>query len=222
MPRMSRHAAEVSVRDLESEMQTSLASGLTQVEAEKRIEEYGPNALPDEEPKPLWVLILEQFEDLLVRILLAAAMISLVLAVFEEDESEKLTAWIEPLVILLILIANATVGVCQERNADEAIKALMQLSASKAVVLRDGKERSIPAESLVPGDVVLCTNGDQVPADCRVCELRSTTIRTDQSTLTGESCSIIKVLYYIVLWLFVFMCSLFNLKPHKKNSTRKL
>ncbi|KAJ9462522.1 Calcium-transporting ATPase sarcoplasmic/endoplasmic reticulum type [Diplonema papillatum] len=192
MPQYMTTADKVSVDEVVRELKSSLSEGLTEKEAEARLEEYGKNGLPEEPPKPLIALILEQFEDLLVRILLGAAVVSFGLAFLEEDEDEKLTAYIEPCVILVILILNAGVGVWQERSADDAIKALMKLTASKAVVLREGKERPIPSEELVPGDVILCNNGDQVPADARVCELRSTTIRIDQSTLTGESYSIIK------------------------------
>ena len=98
-------------------------SGLTPDQFKKNLEKYGYNELPAEEGKSIWDLIVEQFEDLLVRILLLAACISFVLAWFEEGE-ETVTAFVEPLVILLILIANAVVGVWQERNAESAIEAL--------------------------------------------------------------------------------------------------
>ncbi|CAH1276982.1 ATP2A1 [Branchiostoma lanceolatum] len=88
------------------------ATGLTPAQVKVAQEKYGPNELPAEEGKPLWQLILEQFDDLLVKILLLAAIISFVLAFFEEDE-ESVTAFVEPFVILLILIANAIVGVWQ-------------------------------------------------------------------------------------------------------------
>eukprot|EP01064_Diplonema_japonicum_P023527 TRINITY_DN3395_c1_g1_i1.p1 TRINITY_DN3395_c1_g1~~TRINITY_DN3395_c1_g1_i1.p1 ORF type:complete len:1006 (+),score=295.38 TRINITY_DN3395_c1_g1_i1:1329-4346(+) len=186
------NASRLSTAVIESKFKTSLLVGLNEDEAATRLKKYGLNSLPEEPPKPLLKLILEQFEDLLVRILLMAAMVSLALAFFEDNEDEKLTAWIEPIVILVILILNAVVGIWQERNADDEIKALMKLSASKAVVLREGKEKTIPADQVVIGDIILCSSGDQVPADARVCELRSTTIRVDQSTLTGECYAIIK------------------------------
>eukprot|EP00659_Diplonema_papillatum_P019154 gene19154-29484_t len=172
--------------------QTNTTKGLTKEEAAARAAKYGPNSLPEEPPKPLWELILAQFEDVMVRLLLAAAVVSFLLAIFEDDEEEKLTAFIEPLVILAILTANATVGVVQELNADESLRALQKLTAPHCVVIRDGEQHNIDAADLVPGDVVLVSCGDQVPADVRIVEVLSTTIRVDQSTLTGESESIVK------------------------------
>merc|ERR1712076_236921 len=129
-------------------------------------------------------LIIEQFEDLLVRILLLAALISFVLALFEEGEEDHgiLTAFIEPLVILTILIANAIVGIWQEKNAESAIEALKEYEPSMAKVYRADR----------PGQVQQILSGDLVPADLRILEIKSTTLRIDQALLTGESVSVIK------------------------------
>jgi len=103
--------------------QVDLARGLTPAQHEANAKKYGKNSLPEPEKTPLWKLILEQFEDNLVRILLAAAIVSFLLALFEE-EHERAKAFIEPLVIVLILIANACVGVYQESSAEDAIEVL--------------------------------------------------------------------------------------------------
>ncbi|XP_023329437.1 calcium-transporting ATPase sarcoplasmic/endoplasmic reticulum type isoform X2 [Eurytemora carolleeae] len=162
----------------------------SQVEANKK--KYGLNELPVEEGKTLWELILEQFDDLLVKILLLAAIISFILAFFEDDDS--ITAFVEPFVILLILIANAIVGVWQNRNAESAIEALKEYEPEMGKVIRSDKDgvQKIKAVEMVPGDIVEISVGDKVPADFRLIKIYSTTLRIDQSILTGESVSVIK------------------------------
>jgi Ca2+ transporting ATPase len=167
--------------------------GLSTDQVKKNMEKYGPNELPAEEGKSLWQLVLEQFDDLLVKILLGAAVISFILAFFE-DGDESVTAFVEPFVILLILIANAIVGVWQERNAESAIEALKEYEPEIGKVIRLGKDgvQKIRAKEIVPGDIVEVSVGDKVPADIRIIQVLSTTLRIDQSILTGESVSVIK------------------------------
>ncbi|KAA0705818.1 Sarcoplasmic/endoplasmic reticulum calcium ATPase 1 [Triplophysa tibetana] len=169
------------------------STGLSPDQVKKNQAKYGFNELPAEEGKSIWELVMEQFEDLLVRILLLAACISFVLAWFEEGE-ETITAFVEPLVILLILIANAVVGVWQERNAESAIEALKEYEPEMGKVYRSDRKsvQMIKAREIVPGDIVEVSVGDKVPADIRITAIRSTTLRVDQSILTGESVSVIK------------------------------
>ncbi|KAJ5625970.1 hypothetical protein N7510_002279 [Penicillium lagena] len=165
-------------------------TGLSQDAVLSSRKRHGPNAIEEEPPTPLWELILEQFKDQLVLILLGSAAVSFVLALFEEGEGW--TAFVDPVVILTILILNAVVGVTQESSAEKAIAALQEYSANEAKVVRDGKAKRVKAEDLVPGDVIQIAVGDRVPADCRLLAIHSNSFRVDQAILTGESESVSK------------------------------
>ncbi|CAG7926597.1 unnamed protein product [Penicillium olsonii] len=165
-------------------------SGLSQDAVLKARQQHGPNALAEEPPTPMWELILEQFKDQLVLILLGSAGLSFVLALFEEGDDW--TAFVDPVVILTILILNAVVGVTQESSAEKAISALQEYSANEAKAIRNGKVTKVKAEDLVPGDVIQIAVGDRVPADCRLLAIHSNSFRVDQAILTGESESVAK------------------------------
>lgn len=162
--------------------------GLSHDAVLKSRQKHGPNALAEDPPTPMWELILEQFKDQLVLILLGSAAVSFVLALFEEGDDW--TAFVDPAVILTILILNAVVGVTQESSAEKAIAALQEYSANEAKVVRAGRPQRVKAEDLVPGDVIQIAVGDRVPADCRLLSIHSNSFRVDQAILTGESESV--------------------------------
>ncbi|KAF2178562.1 calcium ATPase [Zopfia rhizophila CBS 207.26] len=170
--------------------QVSEEKGLSEQQVQSLKQKYGKNALPEDPPTPIWELILEQFKDQLVIILLGSAAVSFVLALFEEGDDW--TAFVDPAVILTILILNAVVGVSQETSAEKAIAALQAYSANEAKVIRNGTLQRIKADDLVPGDVISVAMGDRIPADCRILSIQSNSFGVDQSILTGESESVSK------------------------------
>ncbi|UKZ77862.1 hypothetical protein TrVFT333_005588 [Trichoderma virens FT-333] len=164
-------------------------NGLTDNQVTELRNKHGRNAIPEEPPTPLWELILEQFKDQLVIILLGSAAVSFVLALFEEEGGWS--AFVDPAVILTILILNAVVGVSQESSAEKAIAALQEYSANEANVVRNGGHVSrVKADDLVPGDIVSVSVGDRIPADCRIVSIESNSFSVDQAILTGESESV--------------------------------
>ncbi|KAG2725621.1 hypothetical protein I3843_01G074700 [Carya illinoinensis] len=184
-----------SVEQCLKEFNVKLDKGLSTYEAEKRRERHGWNELAKEKGKPLWRLVLEQFDDMLVKILLVAACISFILAYMHGGEfgQSGFEAYVEPFVIVLILVLNAIVGVWQETNAEKALEALKEMQCESGKVLRDGYfVPELPARELVPGDIVELRVGDKVPADMRVAALKTTTFRVEQSSLTGEAVPVLK------------------------------
>lgn len=184
-----------SVEDCLKEYDVKLDKGLSSFDVEKRLERYGPNELAKQKGKPLWLLVLEQFDDMLVKILLVAAFISFILAYMHGGETGEsgFEAYVEPFVILLILVLNAIVGVWQETNAEKALEALKEMQSESAKVLRDGCfVPQLPARELVPGDIVELHVGDKAPADMRIATLKTSTLRVEQSSLTGEAMPVIK------------------------------
>ncbi|QKX62653.1 uncharacterized protein TRUGW13939_09814 [Talaromyces rugulosus] len=184
------HSYTRSPADVLKEFGVAAEAGLSKEQVLRSREKYGPNAIAEDEATPLWKLVLEQFKDQLVLILLVSAAISFVLALFEEGDDW--TAFVDPAVILTILILNAIVGVSQESSAEKAIAALQEYSANEAKVVRNGTLQKIKAEELVPGDVINIAVGDRIPADCRVLSVQSNSFRIDQAILTGESESVSK------------------------------
>ena len=160
--------------------------GLSQDEARSRLERCGRNELRAEEPVPAWRKFLAQFTDVLVILLLIAALISAGLWLYERE-----SAWpYEAIAIFAIVLLNAIMGYVQQARAEQAVAALRQMSAAHTTVIRDGVRQSIPAAELVPGDIILVEEGDTVPADARL--IQSTALQTAEAALTGESLPVSK------------------------------
>jgi len=155
-------------------LDADVSTGLAPPEAARRLAETGPNELV-EKPGPTFLsLLLGQFKDFLVIILIVAAVISIALG-----------EWIDAIVIILLVILNSVIGVVQESKAEEALAALKKMAAPEARVLRGGRTVVVPSRELVPGDVVFMEAGNYVPADCRLVDTAS--MRVEEASLTGES-----------------------------------
>ena len=162
-------------------LQSNLTTGLSENQAREKRAQYGENKLREKKKKTNLQRFAEQFKDVMILILIVAAIISFVIACIEGDPKE----FFEPILILLIVILNAIMGVMQESKAEKAMDALKSLSAPHARVLRDGEEKVIDAAELVPGDIIHLEAGDFVPADARL--IRSVSLKSEESALTGES-----------------------------------
>jgi magnesium-transporting ATPase (P-type) len=160
--------------------------GLSSEQAASRLASHGPNTLRARPRTPLWRRFLRQFADPLVYLLLVAVAIAAIVWVAEREQS-----WpVDVVVILAILVANAVIGLVQERRAEDAVAALARLTAASATVVRDGRLQEIAAAALVPGDVLELTEGDGVAADARLLSVRGLLVL--ESALTGESEAVAK------------------------------
>lgn len=153
--------------------------GLTAEEARLRLAAHGPNILPAQERRGVLLRFLAQFDNVLIYVLLASAMVT-----------AGLGHWIDTGVILAVVLANAVIGFLQEGRAEAAMDAIRQMLAPRAAVLREGRRQTIDGEALVPGDIVLVEAGDKVPADLRLVEVRG--LAAQEAVLTGESVPVSK------------------------------
>ena len=166
---------------------TDAAKGLTEAEAQERKARYGENKLQEQKKKSMFVRFLEQFKDVMIIILLIAACVSFGVICYQVfvTKEENPIEFVEPALIVFIVVLNAIMGLVQESKAEKALEALKNMSAPHARVLRDGKEKFIQASDLVPGDIIYLEAGDFVPADARL--LTSSNLKSEESALTGES-----------------------------------
>lgn len=152
----------------------SSAQGLTSSEAQQRAQQFGPNQLPQAAGPSLWQRFFKHFHDTLIYVLLFSAAVTALLG-----------HWLDTTVILTVVIINAVIGFIQEGKAEQALAGIRQMLSVHANVCRDGNWQHLPAEQLVPGDLVKIRSGDRVPADLRL--LDTTELRIEEAALTGES-----------------------------------
>ncbi|WP_242977391.1 cation-translocating P-type ATPase, partial [Fructobacillus ficulneus] len=171
---MSKKPYQIDMADLASQFKTNLTTGLTTTEVQDRLEKDGPNSLVAKKKKSLFAKFVDQFKDLMIGILVLAA----VVAAFTGEITDAIF-------IIAIVIINAVFGVFQESKAEGAIEALKALATPQARVIRDGRDQEVSATDLVPGDLVYLEAGDVVPADLRLISVAN--LRVEEATLTGES-----------------------------------
>jgi magnesium-transporting ATPase (P-type) len=162
-------------------MESHIDEGLTDKEAKERLEKYGKNEIPKGKKRSWWMRLLLQFHNVLIYVLIAAAVITALM-----------DHWIDTWVILAVVIVNALIGFIQEGKAEQALESIREMLSLEAVVIRDGKKKTIDAEELVPGDIVQLKSGDKIPADIRL--VKSKDLRVEESPLTGESTSVDKTI----------------------------
>ncbi len=162
-----------------NESKIDLYSGLTTREAQKRIKKYGPNVLKKKKKISPFKIFLEQFNDFIIWVLIAATIISGIMG----EKADAIT-------ILIIVIMNAILGFVQEFKTEKSLEALNELSSPTAKVIRDSNVKVINAEELVIGDLVILESGDRIPADCILVE--DSSFMVDESLLTGESVGVEK------------------------------
>ena len=161
-------------QDILQKFNVDLNTGLSELEAKKRLEEHGENKLNSQKKKSIFQLFLSQINDVMIYILLGAA----ILSAFMKEYSDAV-------IILIVILINALIGVIQESKAEKSLEALKKLSTPKAIVKREGNIKEIPSEEVVVGDIVILAAGRYIPADLRLIE--SSNLKIDESAFTGES-----------------------------------
>lgn len=169
----------LDVKELVSKFETDPENGLSTEECTQRVARFGTNELTEKPPRSLWRMLLDQFADFMILILLAAAVISGVIGDVQDT-----------LVIIVIVVLNAVIGFVQEYRAERAMAALKQIAAASSLVLRGGERMDIAVSDIVPGDIVFLEAGNVVPADMRLVE--TVQLKIDESLLTGESTTVEK------------------------------
>ncbi len=175
----------IEVQEVLEKLNTSLETGLTEEEAQKRIEKFGLNELTETKKISALKIFLKQFNDFLIYLLFFAIAISVIVGFYELSIGEEPTEFLDALVILVILIVNAILGFYQEYKAEKVLESLKKMAPHNAKVKREGIVREIDVKNIVPGDILQLDEGDKIPADARLTSAYS--MYVDEAILTGES-----------------------------------
>ncbi len=162
------------------ELLETTPDGLSKEEVSLRFAKYGSNQLPEPKARSAWVRFFYQFHNVLIYVLIAAGVVTALLG-----------HWIDASVIFAVVFLNAVIGFVQEGKAEDALRAIRQMLSPNAMVMRDGRQITIQAEALLPGDIVLLQPGDKVPADLRLFRIKG--LQIQESVLTGESMAVEKI-----------------------------
>ena len=168
-----------SIKETEKILETNIQNGLTENDVKTKREKYGLNMLKAKKKASLLQRFIEQFKDFSIIVLIIAAIVSGFVGI---SQGEGIT---DTIIILIVVLANAIIGIAQESKAEKSLEALQKLTDHASKVIRYGKIEVIPAKELVPGDIVVLDTGDYIPADLRVIE--AVNLKTQESSLTGES-----------------------------------
>ena len=174
-----------SAKEVLQEFEVDPHQGLSNEEAGQRLIKYGPNKLPEKKKTPLFLVFLGQFNDPMIFILLAAALLSVAISIYDVIQHGGTFDFADPIIIMSVCVLNAIIGTVQENKAEKSLEALKKMSSPTCVVRRDGKLIELKAEELVVGDIVILEEGRTVPADLRL--ISAINLKTDESSLTGES-----------------------------------
>lgn len=168
-----------SIEEAEKILETNIQNGLTENDVKTKREKYGLNMLKAKKKASLLQRFIEQFKDFSIIVLIIAAIVSGFVGI---SQGEGMT---DTIIILIVVLANAIIGIAQESKAEKSLEALQKLTDHASKVIRDGKIKVIPAKELLPGDIVVLDTGDYIPADLRVIE--AVNLKAQESSLTGES-----------------------------------
>lgn len=175
----------MSIEETRRELKTNIESGLSDNEASKRLKSYGYNKLAEKKKESIIIRFIKEFNDFMIIILILAAVVSAVMAYFDGSND-----YVEPIIIIAIVIFNALMGLIQESKAEKSLEALKKMSAPTAKVKRGGRVFIIASEEVIPGDIIILEAGNFVAADCRL--IKAYNLHVEESALTGETVPVLK------------------------------